>query len=332
MSTVRYEKHGNPTNVLKVGSDDPVGKLGASQVAIKMLAAPINPADLNMVKGNYGFQPTLPAVGGNEGVGVVTSVGASVKGLQVNDRVIPAKAGFGTWRSSAVADESALHKVPESLTVEQAATLSVNPCAAYRMLKDFVDLQPGDWIIQNGGNSAVGQAVIQLAKHMGYKTISVVRNRPGYESVVEHLQNLGGDIVVPEHFMHTEVYDKLVSDISAPRLALNCVGGRSALNLSRALGENGVLVTYGGMSRESVQLTTSAAIFKNITSRGFWLSRWVEQHSAEERGAMLNELAELAAQGKLHSFVERNPFAQFEAALERSQEAHSHRKVLLMME
>ena len=113
----------------------------------------------------------MPAVAGNEGVGIITAVGSSVKGLSVNDRVIPWKAGFGklfilrasrislmkgssslilnglcdpgTWRSNAVAEESAVQRVSSKLTVEAAATIAVNPCAAYRMLKDFVALKPG---------------------------------------------------------------------------------------------------------------------------------------------------------------------------------------------
>lgn len=45
------------------------------------------------------------------------------------------------------------------------------------MLKDFIDLQPGDWVIQNGANSAVGQAVIQIAAARGLKTINLIRDR-----------------------------------------------------------------------------------------------------------------------------------------------------------
>jgi trans-2-enoyl-CoA reductase len=45
------------------------------------------------------------------------------------------------------------------------------------MLKDFVDLRPGDWVIQNGANSAAGQAVIQIAAARGLKTINCVRTR-----------------------------------------------------------------------------------------------------------------------------------------------------------
>lgn len=59
--------------------------------------------------------------------------------------------------------------------------VQVNPTTAYNMLKDFVDLQPGDWVLQNGANSAVGQAVIQIAAHRGIKTLNFIRNR--YDSL-----------------------------------------------------------------------------------------------------------------------------------------------------
>lgn len=45
------------------------------------------------------------------------------------------------------------------------------------MLSQFVDLKAGDWLIQNGANSAVGQAVIQIAAARGVKTINLVRSR-----------------------------------------------------------------------------------------------------------------------------------------------------------
>ena len=71
-------------------------ELTGNGVQVKMLAAPINPADLNMVEGNYALLPKLPAVGGNEGVGVVERVGADVKGLVAGDVVMAAAAGLGT--------------------------------------------------------------------------------------------------------------------------------------------------------------------------------------------------------------------------------------------
>lgn len=79
-----------------------------------------------------------------------------------------------------------------------AATLRTNPSTAYRMLKDFSPLTSGDWVIQNGANSAVGQAVIQIAKHWKYHTINIVRNRDDIDDLKAQLQELGADVVLTE--------------------------------------------------------------------------------------------------------------------------------------
>lgn len=73
------------------------------------------------------------------------------------------------------ADASNLVKVPKDIPAAYAATLSVNPATAYRLLADFEKLVPGDVIIQNGANSMVGLAIIQLARERGIKTINVIR-------------------------------------------------------------------------------------------------------------------------------------------------------------
>lgn len=69
--------------------------------------------------------------------------------------------------------------LPEGIEISPvaAATISVNPFTADRMLLDFVDLKPGDWVVQNAANSGVGQNVIQLARIRGFKTVNVVRDR-----------------------------------------------------------------------------------------------------------------------------------------------------------
>ena len=81
----------------------------------------------------------------------------------------------GTWREEAKAAETDVDRIPNDIPVGYAACLGVNPCTAYRLLRDFGNLQPGDYIIQNAANSMVGVAVVQLANMMGIKTINVVR-------------------------------------------------------------------------------------------------------------------------------------------------------------
>ena len=73
-----------------------MASLGPNDVRIKVLASPINPADLNFVEGIYGHKPaSFPAVPGGEGVAKVIEVGPNVTSLAVDDHVIPAGTGFG---------------------------------------------------------------------------------------------------------------------------------------------------------------------------------------------------------------------------------------------
>jgi trans-2-enoyl-CoA reductase len=232
-------------------ADVPPVELGERDVCVKMLAAPINPSDINRVQGVYPVRPPLPAaVAGYEGVAQVHAVGPAVtRPISPGDWVIPSPpsfgevslccplsclprfvfspscrarslkympfAGAGTWQTYIVKPEDAWHKVRDDVPVEYAATVTVNPLTALRMLKDFVELNPGnhvllladyhpslhnfvplkvlhscqltpwhpllailgDAIVQNGATSIVGQCVIQLAKVQGIRTINIIRDR-----------------------------------------------------------------------------------------------------------------------------------------------------------
>jgi trans-2-enoyl-CoA reductase len=263
---------------------------------------------------------------------VVTAVGADVKNIKVNDRVIPNQAGFGTWRSKAVTNAENVMKISDKIPVEYAATLSVNPSTAYRLLKDFVNLKKGDVIIQNAANSAVGQAVIQLAALKGIKTINIIRDDGDYDTTVQFLKDIGGTIVCTAEYLGSANFKRLIQDLSPPKLALNAVGGKSSLELAKILGKKGVHVTYGGMSKEPVAVGTGSLIFHDITLRGFWLSEWVKEASVEEREEMLQELTALFEQGKLRSWVETYPFDQFEDALAAAINRTTKRKIVMLME
>ena len=69
-----------------------------------------------------------------------------------------------------------------------------------------------------------------------------------------------------------------------PKLGLNCVAGESGASLANLLGHGGVLVTYGGTSKQPVSVPVGPFIFKDITLRGFWMTRWSQQHSIRSEG------------------------------------------------
>ncbi len=210
-----YETHGIPAEVLRI-VEQPWPVPAPDEVVVKMVAAPINPADLNAIEGKYPIRPTLPATPGMEGAGMVVEVGSAVRDLELGALVILPH-GLGTWREACAVPAEKLVVVPDGIEPIQAAMLKVNPITAWRMLHDFVSLQPGDWLIQNAANSAAGRCVIQIARELGYKTVNIVRRA----ELVEELRAEGGDVVLVDgENLRDEV--AAATERAPIRLALEC--------------------------------------------------------------------------------------------------------------
>ena len=325
-ATVRCHQWGDPAEVLEL-EQLPLPEVGPGQVLVRMKAAPINPADINVIEGKYGFAPPLPACCGNEGAGVVEELGPGVTGLEVGQLVRPVP-GVGTWRQALVADADQLTPLPASLEPEQAAVMCVNAATAWRMLHDFASLEPGDWVIQNAATSAVGKYVIQLCRTLDLRTVNVVRR----ESAAEELRALGADVVLTEEVKLSKKIRELTG--GAPvKLGLNGVGGKSAANLFFALGKGGTLVTYGAMGRQPVSLPNGPLIFSELTLAGFWVTAWYERATQPQTDEMLGQLAARFADGALDTFVERRyPLERIHEAMAHARQEGRRGKVLLTLD
>ncbi len=278
INVIVNKRHGKPEDVAEIAPYSlPI--VMEAQVIVDQKFAPINPADINMMEGKYYIQPDLPCVLGNEGVGVVSHVGPDVTDLKVGDHVImPMKKKdnwVGAWAESYIANEADLIKVPDHISLEQASMLTVNPPTAFLMLSQFTHLEEGDWVIQNAGNSGVGRWVIFFAKKLGLKVLSVVRK----ESLIAELKKTGSDEVV----LYSEEMSKIIKEKTGlVKLALNGVGGKSADQLMKCLDKDGVMATYGAMSKDSFSVSNGALIYKNIWVTGFNRSKWIEESHAIE--------------------------------------------------
>ncbi len=304
-----YETHGNPAEVLQV-VDCPWREPTPNEVVVKMSAAPINPADLNSIEGKYPIKTELPATPGMEGAGVVIEAGSAVRDLAIGSQVILPHS-FGTWREVAVIAADRLVAAPKEIDPIQAAMLKVNPITAWRMLHDFVPLRSGDWVIQNAANSGAGQCVIQIARELGYKTVNVVRRT----ELVDELRSLGGDVVLLDG---ENVRDEVAAATGrAPiRLALNAVGGDNALRVAKCLASDGTMVTYGAMSLEPLSIPNGMLIFKNLRFTGFWVNKWYDAATPEQRAKTFAPLFEMAQRGLLKSKVEKTyPLSEAKGAI-----------------
>src|SRR4051794_14488042 len=102
MKAIVFDRFGDPAEVLQV-RDVPEPQPGPGQVRVRMLASPINPSDLLVVRGEYGRRPTLPATPGFEGVGVVEQAGSGLLARRVlGKRVAVLNSRGGNWQEQVV--------------------------------------------------------------------------------------------------------------------------------------------------------------------------------------------------------------------------------------
>jgi trans-2-enoyl-CoA reductase len=318
---VRYHSTGVPSEVVRVDEVPSVAP-GAGEVAVRMEWAPINPADLNMLEGKYGEARPLPDVPGNEGCGRVTAVGSGVDESWIGRLVL---VDSEAWREEGIWPVAGLVPVPQGLDSRRACVLRVNPPTAWLMLHEFAALREGDWVAQNAATSAVGRAVIEIARSRGWKTLNVVR-RP---EVADELRSIGADAVVVDGAEMAAEAMELLGGVK-PALGLNAVGGASATRLAGLLAPGGSLVTYGAMSKEALKIPNGFLIFRDLVFRGFWLTRWLRGAPAAERDTMFGEVFRLAAGGSFAPRVAAEfPLEQAAQAVARA--AQGGGKVLLRL-
>lgn len=323
ITAVVYETHGNPAEVLNL-VEQPLPQPGPDDALVHMLAAPVNPADINAIEGKYPGRPEIPATPGMEGVGVVAETGHRAHSVKCGDHVLLPH-HIGTWREAVVVPAAELVVVPSEIDPIQGAMLKINPLTAWRLLHGYVELKRGDWVIQNAANSGAGRAVIQIARELGIETVNMIR-RP---ELVDELKQEGADIVVmDDDSMRATV--KQATGGAPIRLGLNAVGGDSALRLMNALAPGATMVTYGAMSLQPLKVPNGLLIFKDLRFRGIWINKWYDNASPEERMHAFGPLFDMARRGLLKTKVERvYPLAEVKAAVAHASQGKRDGKIVL---
>lgn len=292
-----YEQRGpNPVEFIHaVESETP--QPGDGQVLIEVLAAPINPSDVLTLTGVYGSLPPLPAVGGNEGVGKVAAHGAGVHAPPIGQTVL-LPVGGGTWSTHVLAEAKKLMPLPDDADPVQLSMMTVNPPTAKLMLSEFVDLQPGEWVIQNAANSGVGEYLVQMAKLRGLRTVNIVRR----ESAIDEVKAAGGDMVIVDGPGLIKRVAEATGEAKI-RLGIDAIGGEATNRIAGCLATGGTLVNYGMMSGQDCVVSPRNFVFKDVTLKGFWLAWWFRNAPIDKQMAVMGEIAQLIASGKLHTRV-----------------------------
>lgn len=294
MKFLQMSKFGKPTEVVEVVESDPSPPPAANEATVAVEYSAIGLAELLMIRGMYAIRPQPPAPLGNEAIGRVVAVGASVKNVRTGDRVaIPI--GLPVWRQAITVPATDLIVLSEQADPQQMSMLRINPLTAALLLTEYVELGKDDWVIQNAGNSGVGRSVIAFAKEFGLRSVSLVR-RP---ELVDELKSAGADVVLVDG-------PDVVKQVAAAtgkakiKLGIDGVGGESSHSVASCLASNTKMVVYGGVSGKPAAMSPLNIIFKQMTLEGFWLGfpRFRDAH--EKLAAHTRTAERLIAEGKLH--------------------------------
>ena len=139
MLRAQYQRRGPaPQDVIEAVEFD-LPRLRVEQALVEVVAAPINPADVLTLTGEYGQLPPLPAVGGREGVGRVAELGSDSGGVRVGELVL-LPLGCGSWSTHVVTEAAQLRALPDQADPLQLSMMAINSPTAALLLSEFVTL------------------------------------------------------------------------------------------------------------------------------------------------------------------------------------------------
>jgi NADPH:quinone reductase-like Zn-dependent oxidoreductase len=294
-----------------------------------MIASPINPSDLLVVRGEYGRLPSLPATPGFEGVGVVEAAGKGLLGrLRAGKRVAVLNAQGGDWAERVVVSARQVVPISSAVPDDQAASFFVNPASALIMTEYVLKVPAGAWLLQTAAGSALGRMVIRLGKHCRFRTMNVVRRR----DQAEELLSAGSDAVICSADESLEERVKKITDGAGVAFAIDAVGGATAAAVVRCLAPGGRLLLYGTLSGEPLTIDPRTLMVADARVEGFWLSNWVGQQSTLTMLGLFRRINRLMAAEVLASETAASfPLEEVRAAVKQAEAPGRNGKVLLRM-
>lgn len=287
MKAMILKSFGGPESFQFIDVPKPVP--GTGHVLVRVHATSINPLDYQVRRGDYADLVPLPAITGHDVSGVVEAIGPGVTAFAPGDEVWYTPQIFdgpGSYAEYHVADQSIIGKKPASLSHLEAASLSLVGGTAWEALTVRAALKVGESILIHGGAGGVGHVAIQLAKAIGARVFTTVR-----EANIEFARSMGADVIIDyEKEDYVDAINR-ETDGRGVDVVFDTIGGNALSRSPDALAQLGRVVTIVDIAlpQNLVQAWGKNASYHFVFTR-------------QNRGK-LDELATLVERGQLRPHV-----------------------------
>ena len=259
-------------------ADVPEPRVGNSDVLVRVSAASINRLDIMVRNGEFKqlLKYKTPFVLGHDVAGVVSQVGAGVRGFTVGDEVYarPRDLRIGTFAEYIAIDHNDVALKPASLSVHEAAAVPLVALAAWQILVETAHVKRGQKVLVHAGAGGLGSTVIQLAKHLGAHVATTANG-----AREELVRDLGADVVID---YTKQDFSQILSDYD---VVLDSLGGDNLIKSLTVLKPGGLAIGVTGPPDAGFAKQLGAPKpFEFVLS---FLSRKVRKAAQETRRALL---------------------------------------------
>ncbi|WPO91133.1 zinc-binding alcohol dehydrogenase family protein [Chryseobacterium sp. HR92] len=277
-------------------ADFPEPEVQENEILVSVKAASIKNLDRARAGGNHYStenQEHQPAVIGTDGAGYLE-----------NGNKVYFFSKKGTVSEKAAADKKMIIPIPEELDFSLAAALPNAVMGSAMALKFKAGMQQGNTVLINGATGITGRIAVQIARLYGAGRVIVTgRNEESLQSLLE----LGADEVISlkldDHDFKQkikEIHNQMPIDI-----VLDYIWGHSVEMILSAFKGDGTfshktkLVTIGGMSGDTIQLSSQILRGTDIQISGSGLGSWTKEESALLFSEIIPEMYQAAVEGKI---------------------------------
>lgn len=279
-----------PAGVVVEDVPDPVA--GEGEVIVRVRAAALNFFDTLITRGKYQTKPELPFSPSGEIAGSVAALGPGVTGFSVGDRVA-AYVGYGGAREKLAVPAASLVPIPDRVTDEVAAGVSITFGTAIHGLKDRGHVKPGEWVAVLGASGGAGQAAVEIAKLMGARVIAAASG-----DKQDICRALGADVVIDYDSGDLKQALRDATGGHGVDVVYDCVGDRFAEPAVRALAWQGRFLVVGFAAGEIPKLPLNLLLLKGADAVGVFWGESVRRNPERQRANMVEVLG-WVAEGKL---------------------------------